>query len=271
MAASADAKNNSELRVFPSLDDLATDLAEYVALLSEMSVKERGYFTIALTGGSLIYLMRKLSEAPYNKTVDWAKWYVFWADERAVAKNHADSNYKLTKDRFLSKVSILNSHIYSINDNLTVEEAAGEYEFAIRQLVKLRIIAVSEHNDCPKFDLILLELGSDGHIASLYPHHNTLKHKADWVTYITDSPECPPERMTFSIPVINSASNVAIVAIGDDKAMAVQLAVVLSATFDAFSLPAKLVSPTDGKLVWFMDEPAASFLDSADESKQFEI
>ncbi|KAI0493278.1 hypothetical protein KFK09_027554 [Dendrobium nobile] len=266
MAASGNAENNSELRIFGGLDDLATDLAEYIAQLSEDSVKERGFFTIALTGGSLIYLIRKLSEAPYNKTVDWAKWYVFWADERAVAKNHVASNYKLTKDGFLSKVSILNSHIYSINDNLTVEEAAREYEFAIRQLVRMRTIDVSEHNDCPKFDLILLELGSDGHIASLFPHHKTLEHKEDWVTYITDSPESPPERITFSIPVINSASNVAIVAIGTEKAMAVQFAVDLNTSFDAFKLPARLVNPTEGKLVWFMDKPAASFLDSADES-----
>ncbi|XP_020582338.1 probable 6-phosphogluconolactonase 1 [Phalaenopsis equestris] len=271
MAASGYAKNNSELRVFGSLDDLATDLAEYIAQLSEMSVKERGFFTIALTGGSLIYLMRKLSEAPYNKTVDWAKWYVFWADERAVAKNHVDSNYKLTKDGFLSKVSILNSHIYSINDNLTVEEAAGEYEFTIRQLVKLRIIDVSEHNDCPKFDLILLELGSDGHIASLFPHQKTLEHKMDWVTYITNSPESPPERITFSIPVINSASNVAILATGDGKAMALQLVVDRSSSFDAFSLPARLVNPTEGKLLWFVDKAAASFIDSSDESEHFEI
>lgn len=174
-------------------------------------------------------------------------------------------------EHIFCKVSILNSHIYSINDNLTVEEAAGEYQFAIRQLVKLRIIDVSEHNDCPKFDLILLELGSDGHIASLFPHHETLEQEEDWVTYITDSPESPPERITFSIPTINSASNVAIVAIGDDKAMAVQLAVDRSSSFDAFSLPARLVNPNEGKLVWFMDKPAASFLDSAEESKHFEI
>ncbi|KAI0516641.1 hypothetical protein KFK09_009318 [Dendrobium nobile] len=103
MAASGDVKSINELRIFESLDDLATDLAEYIAQLSEVSVRERGFFTIALTGGSLISLMGKLSEAPYNKTVDWTKWYVFWADERAVAKNHVDSNYKLTKDGFLSK------------------------------------------------------------------------------------------------------------------------------------------------------------------------
>ncbi|KAK3442899.1 hypothetical protein EUGRSUZ_B03143 [Eucalyptus grandis] len=97
-------KDRGELRIHESLDELSTDLADYIAELSEASVKERGVFSIALSGGSLIGLMGKLSEAPYNRTVDWAKWYIFWADERVVAKNHTDSNYKLAKDGLLSKV-----------------------------------------------------------------------------------------------------------------------------------------------------------------------
>ncbi|XP_008775853.2 probable 6-phosphogluconolactonase 2 isoform X1 [Phoenix dactylifera] len=263
MAASGEPKKKSELRVFESLDELATDLAEYIAQLSEISVKERGCFTIALSGGSLISLMGKLCEAPYNKTVDWTKWYVFWADERAVAKNHVDSNYKQTKDGFLSKVSILNSHVYSINDNVTVEDAAGEYEFAIRQMVKIRIIGVSEINDCPKFDLILLSMGPDGHVASLFPQHPALEQKEEWVTYITNSPKPPPERITFTLPVINSASNVALVATGEDKAMAVHLAIADATDgLDASSSPARMIQPTDGKLVWFIDKPAASVLDA---------
>ncbi|KAG0464384.1 hypothetical protein HPP92_020453 [Vanilla planifolia] len=256
MAASYDTKSKSELRIFESLDDLSTDLAEYIAQLSEDSVKERGLFTIALTGGSLISLIWKLCEAPYNKTVDWTKWYVFWADERAVAKNHVDSNYKLTKEGFLSKVAILHSHIYSINDNVTVEEAAGEYKFAIRQLVKARTIDVSESNDCPKFDLIILEVGSDGHVASLFPRNAALEHE-EWITHITDSPESPPERITFTLPVINSASNIAMIATGKDKAIPVQVA--LESLGDA-SLPASMVNPTEGKLVWFLDRYASAFI-----------
>ncbi|PKA50365.1 putative 6-phosphogluconolactonase 2 [Apostasia shenzhenica] len=251
---------SGELRIFESLEDLAIDLAEYVAQLSEVFVKERGFFSIALTGGSLISLMRKLCEAPYNKTVDWTKWYVFWTDERAVGKTHVDSNYKLAKDGFLSKVSVLSSHIHSINDNLTVEEAAASYEFLIRQLVKVRIIDVSESTDCPKFDLILLEMGSDGHIASLFPHHQALKQSEEWVTFITDSPEPPPERITFSIPVINSASNIAVVAMGDDRAAAMQLVVCRNAVAPDAPLPASLISPTEGNLVWFVEREAATFL-----------
>ncbi|RCV13888.1 hypothetical protein SEVIR_2G392700v4 [Setaria viridis] len=263
-ATTYEPKRNSEIRVFESFDDISTDLAEYISQISEISVKERGYFAIALSGAPLVSFLWKLCEAPYNKTLDWSKWYIFWTDERAVAKNHAESNYKLTKEGFLAKVPILNGHVYSINDNATVEDAATDYEFVIRQLVKVRTIGVSESNDCPKFDLILLDMGSDGHVASLFPNHPALELKDDWVTYITDSPQPPPERITFTLPVINSASNIAIVATGDDKVKAVHLAVSDGTEGpDAPALlPARMIHPTDGKLVWFLDKAAAASLEA---------
>ncbi|KAG8099416.1 hypothetical protein GUJ93_ZPchr0013g35054 [Zizania palustris] len=258
-------KRNNEIRIFESSDDMSTDLAEYISQVSEISVKERGYFAIALSGGPLVSFLGKLCEAPYNKTLDWSKWYIFWSDERAVAKNHAESNYKLTKEGFLSKVPILNGHVYSINENATVEDAATDYEFVIRQLVKVRAIGVSESTDCPKFDLILLDMGSDGHVASLFCNHPALELKDDWVTYITDSPQPPPERITFTLPVINSASNIAIVATGNNKSEAVHSAISDNAAggpdFPS-SLPARMVQPTDGKLVWFLDKAAASSLEA---------
>ncbi|KAF3323400.1 putative 6-phosphogluconolactonase 1 [Carex littledalei] len=266
-----EAKKNTELRVFEFSDELATDLAEYVAQLSEISVKERGCFTIALSGGPIVGVMRKLCEAPYQKMLDWSKWYVLWADERAVAKTHAESNYKMTKEGLLSKVPILNSHVYSINDTLTVEEAAADYEFTIRQLVKARTISVSEINDCPKFDLILLSVGPTGSIASLHPNHPALELTDEWVTFITNSPEPPPERITFTMLVINSASNVVIVATGEDKARAVQQSVSqLSENVGPdVSVPAKMVTPTEGKLVWFVDKEASKEIEL--ESDNFEL
>ncbi|XP_057962523.1 probable 6-phosphogluconolactonase 2 [Malania oleifera] len=249
-----------ELRIHESLDEVGTDLADYIAEISEASVKERGVFAIALSGGSLIGLMGKLCEAPYNKTVDWAKWYIFWADERVVAKSHADSNYKHTKNGFLSKVPVVPSHVHSINDSVAAEQAADEYEFVIRQLVKSRVISVSEINDCPKFDLILLGMGSDGHIASLFPNHSILYEENEWVTFLTDSPKPPPERITFTLPVINSASNVAVVVTGSSKAEAVHLAIDEVGP-DCPSQPVQMVQLTKGKLVWFLDRPAASKLD----------
>ncbi|KAJ0818121.1 putative 6-phosphogluconolactonase [Helianthus annuus] len=202
---------------------------------------------------------RKLSEAPYKKTIDWSKWYIFWADERVVAKNHVDSNYKLAKDNLLSKLPIVPSHVYSINDSLTAEEAASEYEFVIRQLVKTRVVNVSDISDCPKFDLILLEVGADGHVASLFPNHPVLEEKNEWVTFIANAPKPPPERITLTLPVINSAANVIMVATGGVKAEAVRMAID-DMDPECSVLPARMIQPSVGKLVWFLDVEAASKL-----------
>nr|GMC58317.1 probable 6-phosphogluconolactonase 1 [Ipomoea batatas] len=280
MAMSRARKDGKEVRIYENFDELSTDLAEYIAELSEASVKERGVFAIALSGGSLISLMgyfidlfsnlscgsRKLSEAPYNKTVDWAKWHIFWADERVVAKTHADSNYKLTKDGLLSKVPIVPSHAHSINDSVSAEKASEDYEFVIRQLVRTRVISVSDISDCPKFDLILLGMGPDGHVASLFPNHTILEEKEEWVSFLTDSPKPPPERITFTLPVINSASNVAVVVTGSGKSEAVHLAID-DLEPDCPLLPARMVQPTKGNLVWFLDKAAASKLDNSIFSK----
>ncbi|KAL8161443.1 hypothetical protein V2J09_012932 [Rumex salicifolius] len=244
-----------ELRIHENLSDLSVDLVEYISELSEASVKERGAFAIAISGGSLVGLMSKLSEAPYNRTIDWAKWCVYWADERVVAKTHVDSNYRLAKECLFSKVPIIPSHVHSINDSLSAEEAANEYEFSIRQLVRTRVIDVSDTSDCPKFDLILLGMGPDCHVASLFPNHPALSLKHEWVTYITDSPKPPPERITFTLPVINSASNVALVVTGASKAEAARLAI---SDAGPTSLPVRMVDPVEGKLVWFLDLEAAS-------------
>ncbi|GJS93363.1 probable 6-phosphogluconolactonase 1 [Tanacetum coccineum] len=250
-------KDKKEVRVYENSVELSTELADYMEGLSDVSIKERGVFCVALSGGSVIRLMRKLCEVPYNKTVDWSKWYIFWVDERVVAKNHVDSNYKLAKEHLLSKLPIVPSHVHSINDSLTAEEAANDYEFVIRQLVKTRVVNVSEISDCPKFDLILLGLGPDGHVASLFPNHPILEEKNEWVTYITNSPKPPPERITFTLPVINSAANVLVVATGGGNAEAAHMAIDdVGPEFPV--LPARMVQPGAGKLVWFLDVEAAS-------------
>ncbi|XP_051149487.1 probable 6-phosphogluconolactonase 2 [Andrographis paniculata] len=261
MSLSGDNKTNGRvLRIHENVDELGSNLADYIAELSEVAIKERGVFAVALSGGSLISLMGKLCEAPYNKTVDWTKWYVLWADERVVAKSHADSNYKLAKDGFLSRVPIVHSHVHSINDTVTAEQAAEDYEFVIRQLVKTRVISVSETSDCPRFDLILLGMGPDGHVASLFPDHPALNECQQWVTFITDSPKPPPERITFTLPVINSASSVAVVVAGGNKAEAVRVAVEGGGPEVP---PAGMVRPAKGEVVWFLDSAAASKLGGA--------
>ncbi|KAH0877377.1 LOW QUALITY PROTEIN: hypothetical protein HID58_064771 [Brassica napus] len=180
----------------------------------------------------VVDIIAEISEASILKH-DWDKWYVFWAEERGV-KSLDDSNYKLARDHLLSR------------------QSCNRAEFSIRRMVKKRTVTPSENSECPK----------DGQIASLFPNHPALEVKDDWVTYLTNSPKPPPERITFTLPVINSAANVAIVATGASKSNAIHLAIDdLPLQDSSLSLPARLVQPSNRNLVWFMDKPAGSKLE----------
>ncbi|CAL5082495.1 unnamed protein product [Urochloa decumbens] len=257
--AASDAGSKKKLLVFDTKEDLAVSLAKYTAELSEKFAAERGAFTVVLSGGSLIDALSKLTEPPYLESVDWSKWHVFWVDERVVPKNHEDSNYKLAFDRFLSKVPIPPGQVYAINDALSAEGAADDYEACLKQLVKNGVIAMSAATGFPRFDLQLLGMGPDGHIASLFPGHPLLNEKERWVTYIKDSPKPPPERITFTFPVINSSAYIAMVVTGAGKAGPVQKALSDKQTSSDL-LPVEMAVLHDGEFTWFTDKPAVSML-----------
>ncbi|XP_010940917.1 probable 6-phosphogluconolactonase 4, chloroplastic [Elaeis guineensis] len=259
ISTTAVAKGKQELLVFESEEELAVSLAKYTAELSEKFARERGAFTVVLSGGSLIKSLRKLVEPPYLESVDWTKWHVFWVDERVVPKDHADSNYKLAYDGFLCKVPIPPGQVYAINDSLSAEGAAGDYETCLKQLVKTGVVAVSSTTGFPKFDLMLLGMGPDGHVASLFPGHPLLNENQRWVTFIKHSPKPPPERITFTFPVINSSAYVALVVTGAGKAGAVHKALG-SGQSSSDMLPVEMVSLKDGKFSWFTDKAAVSLL-----------
>ncbi|KAL6132241.1 hypothetical protein ACLB2K_070612 [Fragaria x ananassa] len=246
-----------KVEVFDSEEQLAVELAKYTADLSEKFAKERGAFTVVLSGGSLINSMRKLCEAPYLESVEWGKWHVFWVDERVVPKDHEDSNYKLAYDGFLSKVPIPAGNVYAINDALSPEGAADDYETCLKHLVTNGVLATSKTSGFPKFDIMLLGMGPDGHVASLFPGHPLVNEKEKWVTFIKDSPKPPPERITFTFPVINSSAYIAMVVNGAGKSGAVQTALGNSENSD--TLPVALVAAED-ELTWFLDKEAASKL-----------
>ncbi|CAK9158223.1 unnamed protein product [Ilex paraguariensis] len=257
MAEAATEKGKGTVQVFDSEEELAVSLAKYTADLSDKFAKERGYFTVVLSGGSLIKSLRKLVEPPYIDSVDWSKWYVFWVDERVVPKDHPDSNYLLAYDGFLSKIPMPSGNVYAINDALSAEGAADDYETCLKHLVKNKTIDLSQTSGFPKFDLMLLGMGPDGHVASLFPGHPLVQEKNKWVAFITDSPKPPPERITFTLPVINSSAHIALVVAGAGKAHPVH--VTLGDGQNSDLLPVQMVSP-EGELMWFLDKAAASKL-----------
>lgn len=263
MAAAAATGNGSrQLSVFPTEEELAATLAKYTAELSDRFTRERGAFTVVLSGGSLIKALRKLTESPYLESLDWSKWHVFWVDERVVKKDHPDSNYKLALDGFLSKVPIPPNQVYAINDTLPPEGAAEDYELRLKKLVWDHVISVVPTSGLPRFDLMLLGMGPDGHVASLFPGHPLLKEDQKWVTYIKDSPKPPPERITFTFPVINASAYVAMVVTGSGKAGAVHKALSGGAnTGFTDRLPVEMVQLDQGEFTWFTDKAAVSMLD----------
>ncbi|WVZ20485.1 hypothetical protein V8G54_007807 [Vigna mungo] len=246
--------NKAVVEVFEG-EDLAVSLAKYVADLSKKFTSERGAFTVCLSGGSMIDNLRKLPE--YLDSIEWSKWQVFWLDERVVPKTHEDSNYKLALDGLLCKVPIPPGNVYAINDTLSAEEAADDYETRIRELVNKNLITVSPSSGFPKFDLMLLGMGPDGHVASLFPGHPLVQENKRWVTFIKDSPKPPPERITFTFPVINASAYAALVVTGKKEADAIHSA--LGKSENPVKLPVALVSP-EGELKWFLDKDAASKL-----------
>lgn len=157
------------------------------------------------------------------------------------------------------QVPILIGQVYAINDSLSPEGAAEDYETRIRKLVQNNVISTSTSKcTCfPKFDLMLLGMGPDGHVASLFPGHPLVKENKKWVTFITDSPKPPPERITFTFPVINSSAYIALVVCGTGEVNAVKKVLGDKSTTDV--LPAQMVSP-EVEMSWFLDKEAASLL-----------
>lgn len=151
------------------------------------------------------------------------------------------------------------NQVYAMNDTLSVEGAADDYETCLKQLIKDGVIAVSPVTGFPKFDLILLGMGPDGHIASLFPGHPIVHENQKLVTYVKDSPKPPPERITFTFPVINSSAHIGLVVTGAGKAGAVHKA--LSGDQKSLDLlPVEMIEPQDGEVTWFTDKPAVSML-----------
>ena len=245
--------NHGTLHVADSKDSLSTQVADYVTNLANDSIKLHGSFTIAFSGGSLPKMFAAaLGNPEWQARNDFSKWHVFYADERHVALDNADSNHKATKEAFLDKVKIPSSQVHPINPSLSLSDCAADYEKVIKSVV------TSTTNDFPSFDLILLGMGPDGHTASLFPDHPLLKEESKVIATITDSPKPPPQRITFTLPTINAAKNVVFIAAGAEKATNIR--VVHQRKPDEKKLPSGLINPSSRSLHWFIDKPAAAEL-----------
>jgi len=238
-----------EIRVLTTPQELFAVAAEEVVRLANQAVAERGRFTIALSGGSTPKSLYNLLATNARTTLPWDRMYFFWSDERHVPATDPDSNYRMASEAMLSKVPVPAGNVFRVpTEN---PDAAEEYESTLRKFFQLG------PGQFPQFDLILLGMGPDGHTASLFPGTAGLQEKtrlviANWVEKLKT------HRLTFTFPVLNAARSVAFLVSGTDKAPV--LRAVLEEKVPGEQYPAKLVQPTDGKLIWFLDRAAASAL-----------
>ncbi|XP_077474249.1 6-phosphogluconolactonase [Stigmatopora argus] len=233
--------------VFPTSAELGPALARLVASRAERAVTSRGRFTLGLSGGSLVTMLGK--ELPDVPGLDCSKWLVGFCDERVVPFDSPDSNYGLYKSILFPKINIPEEAILAIDFSLPVNECAEDYADKLKKAFP--------DDDIPTFDLLLLGMGPDGHTCSLFPGHPLLEECQKTVAPISDSPKPPPERVTMTFPVVNAARCAAFVSTGGSKAPV--LKEVLEGR-EGPPFPAARVSPTNGELLWLVDEPAAASL-----------
>lgn len=184
---------------------------------------------------------------------------VFFVDERCVALDHADSNYKSLKENLLDKLPspMPSSNVVAYDPSSpSPEEAASRYAASVKDKVP-----PAGAGSLPSFDLVLLGMGEDGHTASLFPGHALLGETDRTIAHILDSPKSPPQRITFTYPLIKAAKAVAVVAAGAGKATL--LTEILGGKGSGETYPVQRACDVNGDVRWFIDEPAASGLDKA--------
>ncbi len=244
----------SDLLVVAGQAALAQEAAKRVVAIAEEGVARHGRFTVAMAGGSTPKRLYSLLTAePYCTRLPWRETHLFWGDERAVPPEHPDSNFGMARATLLSRVPMLADQIHRMQaERKDLDAAASEYEAKIA-----RTLAAQPPDEPPAFDLILLGLGTDGHTASLFPYTRALRETKRWVAsnYI---PELKANRLTLTPPILNRAAMILFLVSGVEKAAVLQA--VLEGSPDPERLPAQLIRPVAGRLVWLVDQAAASRL-----------
>lgn len=234
---------------------LATEAARRFVAAAREAGAARGRFMVALSGGSTPKaLLHLLSAPPYRDQIDWAGVHIFWGDERCVPPNDEQSNYRMAREALLVQVPIPADQIHRIpGENPDHEAAATEYEATLRRAFGLA------PGELPRFDLLHLGLGTEGHTASLFPGSPAL-HERERLVAAPYVEKLSANRITLTPPAINAAREVQFLVAGEEKAAIVRE--ILHIPRNPDELPAQCVAPTAGRLVWLLDRAAAARLDT---------
>ena len=238
-----------EIIICRDAGDLALKAAEQFVLLADAAIARSGRFAVALSGGSTPRaLYELLGSAGYRDRVDWPRVHLFWGDERCVPPDHPESNFRMVQETLLAKVRMPPENIHRMMGEKEPAEAAAAYEQELREFFALK------PGQMPRFDLILLGLGEDGHTASLFPGTAALDETDRWVAAVYVE-KLQSHRLTLTLPVINAAAQVTFLVAGASKAKIVSD--ILASDSAPLDYPAVKVRPVDGRLAWIIDRDAA--------------
>jgi 6-phosphogluconolactonase len=245
---------NREVRILADGAAIARRAAELIVDAVTAAVRERGAFTISLAGGSTPKALYTLlaTDPGFNSRMPWDKTQFFFGDERHVPPDDPDSNFRMASESMLSKVSLKPEQVYRIKGEYEdTEKAALEYEQTLRSYFKV------SPGQLPRFDVVLLGMGDEGHTLSLFPgtkalHDNGRLVMSNWIGKLYT------QRVTITAPVANNSGLAVFMITKADKALA--LKGVLEGPFEPEQLPSQLIQPKNGKLLWLLDTTAASKL-----------
>jgi 6-phosphogluconolactonase len=244
--------------VVPDAATLAERAAQYFVEMVGEAVAGRGRARIAISGGSTPRATFQLladPNQPWRSRMPWNDLELYWVDERCVGPDDADSNYRMTREALLDHVPLTPEQIHRIEGELEPQVAADKYESELRGSFRL------EGAQIPRFDLVALGMGPDGHTASLFPHTAAL-HEMSRIVTANHVPQMDTWRITLTWPVINAARSVFFLIAGADKAGI--LNEVLTGPRDPERLPSQLIWPSSGILTLILDKAAASLLPPTD-------
>ena len=247
-------------RVLPTAAATARAAAQLFSDVAAKAAAERGIARIAISGGttpkSMFQLLADPAE-PFVNRVPWDRIELYWVDERCVPPDHAESNYRMTKEALLSKVPLPAERVHRMEGELDPEVAAARYESAIRNSFRL------EGAETPTFDLVLLGMGDDGHTASLFPHTDALNEMSH-IVVPNHVPQKDSWRVTLTWPVINQGREVAFLIEGEGKAEV--LHDVFLGPYQPETYPSQLIRPASGRVTLLLDRAAAAKLPAPAES-----
>jgi 6-phosphogluconolactonase len=244
--------------VEPDAASLASRAAHHFVEMVSEAVAARGRARIAISGGSTpkaaFQLLADPSQ-PWRSRMPWDSLDLYWVDERTVPPDAADSNFRMTREALLDHVPLKPDQIHRMEGELDPQVAASRYESELRNSFRL------EGAESPRFDLISLGMGDDGHTASLFPHTDAI-HEMSRLVVANQVPQKDTWRITLTWPVINHASSVFFLIAGSDKAEILNQ--VLTGPRDPERLPSQLIWPSSGILTLILDKAAAAFLPATD-------